>query len=75
MYGLCLLLAVITLFAGVEVNGSRSWLSIFGLRLQVSEFMKVATILAVATYLTHKRDMSVGNLKTALTTVLMILYR
>jgi len=73
VYGLCLILAVITLFVGVEVSGSRSWLSIFGFRLQVSEFMKLATILAVASYLTHRRDMSVGNLKTALTTVLMII--
>lgn len=72
VYGLCLILAVITLFFGVEVNGSRSWLSIFGLRLQVSEFLKLATILAVASYLTHRRDMSVGNFKTALTTVLLI---
>src|SRR6056297_2091634 len=73
VYGLCLILAIVTLFAGVEVSGSRSWLSIVGLRLQVSEFMKLATILAVASYLTHRRDMSVGNLKTALTTVLMII--
>jgi rod shape determining protein RodA len=73
VYGLCLVLAVITLFVGVEVSGSRSWLSIFGFRLQVSEFMKLATILAVASYLTHRRDMSVGNLKTALTTVMMII--
>lgn len=73
LYAVCLVLAVITLFAGVEVSGSRSWLSVFGLRLQVSEFLKLATILAVATYLTHKRDVSVGNVKTALTTVLMIL--
>lgn len=73
LYAVCLVLAVITLFAGVEVSGSRSWLSVFGLRLQVSEFLKLATILAVATYLTHKRDVSVGNFKTALTTVLLIL--
>lgn len=73
LYGVCLVLAVITIFAGVEVSGSRSWLSIFGLRLQISEFLKLATILAVANYLTHKRDVSVDNLKTALTTVAIIL--
>lgn len=73
LYGGCLVLAIVTLFAGVEVSGSRSWLSIFGLRLQVSEFLKLATILAVASYLTHRRDVSVGNLKTALTAVMMIL--
>ncbi len=73
IYAICLVLAVLTVFIGVEVNGNRNWLSIFGLRLQISEFMKLATILAVATYLTHQRDVSVGNLKTALTTVFMIL--
>ncbi|PWN05158.1 FtsW/RodA/SpoVE family cell cycle protein [Rhodohalobacter mucosus] len=72
-YGLCLILAVITIFAGIEVRGGRSWLSIFGLRLQISEYMKLATVLAVANYLTHKRNMSVGNVKTALTTVAIIL--
>lgn len=72
-YGFCLILAIITVFTGVEVGGGRRWLSIFGLRIQISEFMKVATILAVANYLTHKRDMNVGNFKTALTTVGIIL--
>lgn len=72
-YGVTIILAIITVFAGVEVSGSRSWLSIFGLRLQVSEFLKLATILAVANYLTHKRDMTANNVKTALTTILLIL--
>lgn len=73
IYGVCLILAVITIFAGIEVGGGRRWLSIFGFRLQVSEFLKLATILAVANYLTHKREMSVGNLKTAFTTLAIIL--
>jgi len=72
-YGVTIILAIITVFAGVEVSGSRSWLSIFGLRLQVSEFLKLATILAVANYLTHKRDMTANNVKTAFTTILLIL--
>ncbi len=72
-YGVTIILAIITVFAGVEVSGSRSWLTIFGLRLQVSEFLKLATILAVANYLTHKRDMTANNVKTALTTILLIL--
>ena len=72
-YGVTIILAIVTVFAGVEVSGSRSWLSIFGLRLQVSEFLKLATILAVANYLTHKRDMTANNVKTAFTTILLIL--
>jgi len=73
VYGICMLLAIITLFVGIEVSGGKSWLSIFGMRLQVSEFLKLATILAVANYLTHRRNMSVGNLKTALTAIALIL--
>ena len=72
-YGFCLILAVITVFTGIEVGGGRRWLSIFGFRLQVSEFLKLATILAVANYLTHKRNVNVNNLKTALTTVMLVL--
>lgn len=72
-YGVTLILAIVTIFAGIEVGGGRRWLSIFGLRLQVSEFLKFATVLAVANYLTHKRDMSADNIKTALTTILLIL--
>lgn len=72
-YGITLILAILTIYTGVEVGGGRRWLSIFGLRLQVSEFLKLATVLAVANYLTHKRDMSANNVKTALTTILLIL--
>lgn len=72
-YAVCIFLAILTVFVGIEVGGGKRWLSIFGMRLQVSEFLKLATVLAVANYLTHRRDISVDNLKTALTTVLMIL--
>lgn len=72
-YLFCIILAIITVFTGIEVGGGRRWLSIFGFRLQVSEFLKLATVLAVANYLTHRRDMSVNNFKTALTTVLIVL--
>lgn len=72
-YGICLFLAILTVFVGIEVGGGRSWLSIFGMRIQISEFLKLATVLAVANYLTHKRDVSVNNFKTALTTIIMIL--
>ncbi len=73
IYGLCIILAIITIFIGIEVGGGRRWLSIIGMRLQISEFLKLATLLAVANYLTHRRDISVDNIKTALITVLMIL--
>lgn len=72
-YGVGILLMILTLFVGKEVSGSKSWLVIGPFNLQVSELMKIATILAVANYLTSRRDISAENLKTALTTVLLIL--
>ncbi len=43
-----LLLMVVTLFTGVEVNGARRWVDVAGLSLQPSEFMKPAFVVVVA---------------------------
>jgi rod shape determining protein RodA len=48
IYGAVILLLVLILFAGTEVNGSRSWLVIGPFRLQPAELSKVATALALA---------------------------
>jgi rod shape determining protein RodA len=72
-YGIGLLLMVLTLIIGKEVNGSTSWLVIGSFNLQTSELMKVATILATANYLTSQRNISAENLKHALITTLMLL--
>jgi rod shape determining protein RodA len=71
-YGICLILMVLTLFFGREVNGARSWLDIGPINFQVSELMKVATVLAVANYLTSQRNISAENLRHALTAVILI---
>jgi rod shape determining protein RodA len=47
------------LFAGVEVSGQRNWIVLGGaLRFQPSEFAKLATILAVAKYLSSDRKLT-----------------
>lgn len=71
-YALCIVLMVITLFFGKEVSGSRSWLVIGPLNFQVSELMKVATILAVGSYLTSRRNITAENLRYASVAVLLI---
>lgn len=43
-----LLLMLATLFVGTEVKGARRWISVFGLSLQPSEFMKPAFVVIVA---------------------------
>jgi len=72
-YGITLLLMVSTLLFGVEINGARSWLRIGPFNLQVSELMKIATILATAQYLTSRRDITAENIRYAFIAVLMIL--
>jgi cell division protein FtsW len=51
-------LLVLTLLAGVEVNGARRWLAIpgTGLRLQAAEFAKWSTVLAVAAMSARVRE-------------------
>jgi rod shape determining protein RodA len=48
-FSIILLLAVLTI--GVEVNNSQSWIRIMGFNFQPSEFVKIATALAVARFL------------------------
>lgn len=51
IYGFFVLLLVVVLFAGSEINGSRSWIKIGAFSLQPAEFAKLATSLALAKYL------------------------
>ncbi len=56
--GLLLLVAVLLPGVGVEVNGSKRWIGlgeISGIRVQASEFMKIAVIIYFADYLSRKR--------------------
>lgn len=72
-YAFGLLLMVLTLIFGKEINGARSWFGIGSFGGQSSEIMKVATILAAANYLTSRRDISAENVRSALVAVVIIL--
>lgn len=58
IYGISIFLLVYVLFAGVEVSGQRNWVIIGSMRFQPSEFAKLATILAVAKYLSGDRKLT-----------------
>ena len=73
IYFIALLLTASTIFIGIEVNGAKSWLDFGGIRFQTSEVMKIATILAVANYLTSRRNIEAVNLKSAVIATTMIL--
>lgn len=51
IYGLTIIGLIITLFVAREINGSRSWIQIGGFGLQMAEFAKMGTALAIASYL------------------------
>lgn len=72
-YGIGIILMILTLIIGREVNGARSWIVLGPVNFQTSEFMKVATILATANYLTSQRNISAENLKHALITICLLL--
>jgi rod shape determining protein RodA len=50
IYTGCIALLVITIFAGVDVKGSRSWLGVGGMRFQPGEVAKIFTAMALAKF-------------------------
>ncbi len=66
-----LLLLVLVLFIGKEVNGAKSWLIIGGLQLQPAELAKVATAMALGRYMSQL-NFSLNNQRQALTVFAMI---
>lgn len=52
-YLLMLLVLIATLFVGKEVNGAKSWLALGPVAIQPAEFMKLATALALARFMSE----------------------
>ena len=50
-YGIVLLLLLLVLVVGKEVNGARAWFGVGGFGIQPAEFAKFATALAITRYL------------------------
>ncbi len=58
LYGVAILLLIITLFIGSEIKGARSWIRIGPFGFQTSEFAKLAAVILLAKYLELKeKDM------------------
>jgi rod shape determining protein RodA len=56
IYGTCMLLLILVLIVGKEINGAKSWFEFGGFSLQPSEFAKFGTALALSGYLNTKRQ-------------------
>ena len=58
IYAVSLILVVVVMIVGKEVNGARLWIEIGSFKLQPSEFTKFATSLALAKYLSSLQNIS-----------------
>lgn len=56
IYGFCMLLLVLVVLVGKEINGAKSWFEFGGISLQPSELAKFGTALALASYLNTRRQ-------------------
>jgi len=56
IYGFFILLLVLVLVIGKEINGAKAWFGVGAFSLQPSEFAKFATGLALASYLNSRRQ-------------------
>ena len=71
-YGLMMVVLVLTLFVGKEVNGAKSWLALGPIAVQPAEFMKLATALALAR-LMSEYNFSLSRPKDLVTVALLLL--
>lgn len=72
VYGIMIFLLLAVLLFGLEVHGARSWFQIGNIRLQPSEFAKIATALALARYLSSY-NVQLNTFKTYLRVAAIIL--
>jgi rod shape determining protein RodA len=54
IYVLLFVLTVLTLFVGKEIRGTKSWLSIMGMGIQPSEFLKFGILVLVTKFLSRE---------------------
>ena len=54
LYIVGIILLILTLFFGNLINGSRSWITVFGISFQTSEFMKIALLICLDKYINSK---------------------
>lgn len=60
IFCLCLLILVLVPGLGIKVNGSTRWLSLMGIRVQVSELMKFCSVIYIPGYIVRHQS-SVKN--------------
>lgn len=74
VYGIVGILALSSVFViGVEQYGSRNWISLFGMTVQPSEFVKILFVFFIASMLSKSRDLKQIIITTAFAGVHMMI--
>ncbi len=71
IYGAVLLLLVLVLLVGREVNGAKAWFGVGGFGIQPAEFSKFATALALSKYLSGLK--AFNNMRSRVVAAILIL--
>ncbi len=71
IYGVVMVLLVVTLFVATVTKGGKSWIDFGAFKFQPSEFAKFATALAISKYLSGI-DFDMKNTRTLATTIALI---
>jgi rod shape determining protein RodA len=73
IYGTCMLLLILVVIFGKEINGARSWFEFGAISLQPSELAKFGTALALASYLnTRHQDLTRLSMILPATAIIML---
>jgi len=73
IYGAFLVLLIVVIFGGREVAGSKGWFAFGGFGVQPAEFAKMATVLALAKYLSAL-EVDINKFRTLLSATFIILF-
>lgn len=73
IYGIMMLLLIMVLIFGKEINGAKSWFEFGPVSLQPSEFAKFATALALAGFLNNRRQ-ELTKLKVIIPSAALVLF-
>ncbi len=71
-YGFCMILLVLVLLVGKEVNGARAWFGFGSFGIQPAEFTKVAVNMVMAHFLSTT-SLKIDNIKTRVIAILILL--
>lgn len=73
IYGVALILIILVTFVGDVGMGAQRWLSIGGINIQPSEFIKIALVLALARYFAWKNSVELLQIKNYVIPCLILL--